>query len=56
MPDLNITSTIKKAIDGMPERAKPLLLSRNKVAAILLDEAIEARRKKLQKGPKLRDR
>ncbi len=44
----------------MPERGHPLFISRNKMGAILIDEAIEVRltesRKKLRNGPKLKPR
>jgi hypothetical protein len=43
MPKLNITDEQAKALVRQPESFKPLLLSRDRVGRLLINEAIEAR-------------
>ncbi len=53
MPDIRLTDALKTKIDAQPERKPPLMLSMNKAASILIDEALQKRREALKK-PKLK--
>ncbi len=70
MPDLTLPAELVKRMDAQPERGAPYFVSRNKMGAALIAEALDARdqnrsapeiaarlaekRKTLKAGPKLR--